>query len=152
MCCENQYFLAYRPTTKDSTMPTTVNSVNSRSIVTLCPITFDDQKASLINGCWFAPVKVEPDYSKDISIGKHMSKLKQEVDQYLIFLPQMCGESDGSDENTINKYYCVGINWTERVVDDNSTSGFYSPQLDVDFFKDWMNIPVEFMNSFKEAG
>lgn len=111
-------WLAHRPNDK---------TVEGKSAILLQSVVFDDEGGELVEGmCWIAPIAVNDATEKPrYDNRKHLSGI---VQQYILFLPMMDNNGD-----YINKYYCIGSEWTERGADGR----FTLPVLNEDIFRDW---------------
>jgi hypothetical protein len=109
-------YIGYRP----------MDGTSSRSAISLLELEFDDDNGYEICGiCWTSAIKIN---SSNIIHMKSMASVFEYAREFCLLLPQI------NETGLINKYYCIGSNWTER----NKKGIFELSTLNMDVtFTDW---------------
>jgi hypothetical protein len=93
---DHKVYIAYRP----------IDGTSSRSAVSLLQLKFDDDNGYNICGiCWTSKIEI---YNNNKIHLKSMACVFKFAREFCLLLPQI------KETGFINKYYCIGSNWTER--------------------------------------
>ena len=100
---DDNIYLAFRPIGE-------VSRGNTRSMVKLLPLCFDDSQGTLSDTlCWTAPIGVSQDGNEHLF--ESLAHINQEaLSEVFLLLPSMSEVSN----TFVNSYWCVGNNWRER--------------------------------------
>ena len=114
---DHNVYIAFRP----------MDGTSSRSSVSLLQLIFDDDNGYSICGlCWTS--KIEMNNTKIVHL-KSMADVLKFAREFCLLLPQI------KDTGFVNKYYCIGSNWTER----QKNGKFEQSTLNIDeTFNDWL--------------